>query len=610
LVTGAVWLNDGMPDETATRIPTRRHRRPLLKSFRLWVPVGVALVVAALAIVTLYVGNKALDAKRNLEAALPLASKVETQLMSGDSAGASQTAALLQQKTAVARRDANDGLWRRLEWVPVAGPNLHAVRTLSDVVDDLANHAITPASKINVAAFKPVNGRLDVQAVRNLQATVAEAKAAVGSAARSVAGIDRAGLISQVDSAVTKLDETLKKADGIISGVDGVVKVLPGALGLDGTRHYLMMFQGNSEIRALGGNPAALALVTVSNGSVKITKQLNSNDFYNARPTSVAPLDPAVQHIYGDIIGRYIPNITSTPDFPTTVKLVRAYWAEEDPTHIDGVISFDPVALSYLLKATGPVKLATGQTLTAANAVPLLLNQVYSIYPAPIVQNAFFAAAADSIFKTLMSGTGSPSGMATALTHAANEGRLLFWSENPNEEKIIATTRMAGILPTTNGKNTLVGAYFNDVTGSKMDYFMKASVAAASNQCTATTPTFTATVTLSNVLDPSKANSLPRYVTGPYYKPGNIGTDVVVYGPVGSTFKTWKANKGVTVRAKGVIAGRPVMRIWVVLTPSRSATLSYTLTGSKGAYGPLEVQTTPGVWPTPTTATMTGCPKK
>lgn len=600
-----------MPDETAPDPrPRPRRKRSLLKSFRLWVPVGIVVIaLAVIAVVALQVASKALDAKKNLEAALPLASKVETQLMSGDSAGAAQTASLLQQKTAAARKDANDSLWRKAEWVPVAGPNLKAVRTLAGVVDDLATNAITPASKINIAAFKPVNSRLNVQAVRGLQSTVSEAKVAVDKATHSVAGIDRKGLVSQVDSAITKLDGTLKKADGIIAGVDGVVKVLPGALGLDGTRHYLMMFQGNSEIRALGGNPAALALVTVNNGSIKITKQLNSNDFYNARPKSVAPLDPATQHIYSDIIGRYIPNITSTPDFPTTVKLMRAYWAEEDHTHIDGVISFDPVALSYLLKATGPVKLATGQTLTATNAVPLLLNQVYSIYPDPPVQNAFFAAAADSIFSTLMSGKGSPSGMANALSQAATEGRLLFWSENPAEEKIAASSRIGGILPTTNAKKTLLGVYFNDVTGSKMDYFLKARVDASSTQCTADAPKFSAKVTLSNVLDPSKASSLPRYVTGPYYIPGHIGTDVVVYGPVGSKFTSWKASKSIIVKSKGTIDGRPVVRILIKLSPHQTARLSYTLTGAKGTYGPLEVQTTPGVWPTPVTATTPGCTK-
>lgn len=299
------------------------------------------MLIAAVGGVGLLVGNKALDAKRNLEAALPLASTVQAQLMSGDSAGAAQTAAQLQQKTAAARADANGTLWRDLEWVPVAGTNLKAVRTLSDVVDELATNAIVPASKINIGAFKPVDGRINVQAVRGLQSTVAQAKTAIEDASRSVSGIDRTSLVSQVDTAVTKLSATLKKANGIIAGVDGVVKVLPGALGMDGTRHYLMMFQGNSEIRALGGNPAALALITVSNGSVKITKQFSSTDFENARATSVAPLAPDVEHVYSDIIGRWVPNITSTPDFPTTVKLVRAYWAERDSTHIDGVISFE-----------------------------------------------------------------------------------------------------------------------------------------------------------------------------------------------------------------------------------------------------------------------------
>lgn len=568
---------------------------------------AAVLVVLALGGLAAFVGGKVVDARTNLEAALPLVQTTEQQLLAGNGSAAAHTAALLQKKTSAARAATDGAAWKSIEWVPVIGPNLRAVRTLSDVVDGLAIHAVVPASTINLSAFQPVDGRLNPEAIQRLQSTVSGAKTSIDDAVHTVGGVSRRHLVPQVSAALTRLSASLHKVQGVIDGVDGVVKVLPGALGMDGPRHYLLMFQGNSEIRALGGNPAALALVTVDDGAATITKQLSSSNFYNGRPTSVAPLDPAVEHIYSNIIGRWLPNVTSTPNFPTTVDLLRAYWAEEDPTHIDGVISFDPVALSYLLEATGPIPLTTGQTLTAANAIPLLLNQVYSIYPDPMVQNAFFAATADSVFKTLMSGKGNTVGTLQALVRATDQGRLLFWSENPAEEKLVKNSRLSGILPSTNTSSTVVGAYFNDVTGSKMDYFVKARVAASSTQCSSTTPTFDTSVVLSNVITPSQVGSLPYYVTGPYYKPGRIATDVVVYGPVGSRFTSWKANGSVTLRSKGVISGRPVMRILVTLGPKTSMTLHYTLAGVKGSYGPLQVQTTPGVWPTPTTTSTPGC---
>ncbi|MFP3786869.1 DUF4012 domain-containing protein, partial [Burkholderia sp. SIMBA_024] len=86
------------------------------------------------------------------------------------------------------------------------------------------------------------------------------------------------------DDAVSGVDDTL----GTLSPI---LKVLPAALGEGTPRTYLLMFQGNSELRASGGNPAALALVTATEGRIELTTQATSVQFANARPESISPLD-------------------------------------------------------------------------------------------------------------------------------------------------------------------------------------------------------------------------------------------------------------------------------------------------------------------------------
>ncbi|WP_152176194.1 DUF4012 domain-containing protein, partial [Mycobacterium tuberculosis] len=214
-----------------------------------------------------------------------------------------------------------------------------------------------------------------------------------------------------------------------------ILKVLPAALGEGGARTYLLVFQGNSELRASGGNPAALALVTATDGRIELTAQATSVQFANARPESVTPLDPETERIYSDIIGRWIPNLTATPDLGTSVEILRAWWTEEGLPPFDDVISTDPVALSHLLKATGPIPLLTGETLTAENAVPLLLNQVYFNYGEMVPglgadgtgQDLFFAAAAAQVFSTLTTGVSNPTALLDGLRQASDEGRLKIW---------------------------------------------------------------------------------------------------------------------------------------------------------------------------------------
>src|SRR5690606_5018452 len=142
---------------------------------------------------------------------------------------------------------------------------------------------------------------------------------------------------------------------------DTTLQLLPGALGAEGPRNYLMLFQNNAEARGAGGNPAAILLVNVTDGRISIAQQASSTDFQNARPTPVTALDPETTARYGDKVGRYMQDIMLTPDFTESADIMRAWWAETFGTPIDAVVSFDPVALGYLLGATGPVTLPTGE---------------------------------------------------------------------------------------------------------------------------------------------------------------------------------------------------------------------------------------------------------
>ena len=45
----------------------------------------------------------------------------------------------------------------------------------------------------------------------------------------------------------------------------------------------------------------------------------------------------------------------------------REMYRRRTGTTVDGVIAADPVALSYLLRATGPITLSSGASMTAEN---------------------------------------------------------------------------------------------------------------------------------------------------------------------------------------------------------------------------------------------------
>jgi len=623
-----LWLNIGVPTPPQSRRELReqerqsvahrkKRKRPLIRSFRLWIPVVLVLIIVGLGLTALWIGPRAFEAKDQLEAAIPLAKQVESHLVKSESEPAQQAARKMQQHTAKAHELTSDDVWKALEWVPVVGANLKAVRLAAESADELTREAVVPVSQIDIDALKPKDGRIDVEAVRGLQGTVNAAAKALDHANERMAQIDRKPLISQVAGGVGKLDDALGKANDLIVGVQNAVNLMPAALGADGPRNYLMLFENNAEARGWAGNPAALLMLTVNDGVISIGRQASTADFPYGLTEPVVPLDPATVALYGDKIGRFIQDTTTTIDYPYTAQLATIFWQRQFGSQIDGVLSFDPVALGYLIKATGPITLPTGEKLTAKNASDLLLNEVYFKYPDPKVQDAFFAAAAASVFDVLQSGAGNTKGLIDALAKAVDEHRLLYYSFHEEEQKVIATTPLVGLPPTSNTEQSAVGVFINDLTAAKMDFYLRPTIEISSDQCTAPTPTMTAKVTLTNIAPPDAQDRFPDYVLGFRTGTGTIYTDVVLYGLVGgqigdiqvdgqpATANIYGSQAPLTYQGEHL--GRPAAKVYVETKPGATVTITYTMNGPAGAYGPLKVLTTGMPHPTTITTDTPGC---
>lgn len=571
-----------------TRPPRRRRRW-------IWIALVIALILlvtaAVVAAVQLY--ERAMTTRSHLEAAMAEVSTVQESILSQNTAGASEAAARLAEETSAAVAPTQGRLWAMGEWVPWIGSNLTAVREVAELTDSLVAEAVTPATQLDLSALTPSGGRIDVAALGGLSSLVDGIVAEVDRATARIGAIHTGGLIDQVAAGVARLDGALARLDETLSPIHDVLGVLPEALGANGPRNYLVMFQGNSEARSLAGNAAVFIVIRVDNGAIAITEHVDSSDFHQPTEEPVVSLDPEAVTIYGDKIGRYTPDFTMVPDFPTAAGILQGWWNRDVGTDVDAYISMDPVALSYLLAVTGPVSLPTGDSLTAENAVPLLLNEAYFRYEDPLMQNAFFGSAADAVFTALTNGAGSPTAMISALARAVDEGRLLYSSADPDEMALIGTTRMAGQMPAD--EKPLLGVYVNDNTASKKSFYLDMSIAACLGGGQAR-----ASVTLASSLDEAEASRLPYYITGPYFAPGEISSYVVLYGPVGSSFVSAAVDgSAVTPLAVGQHLGRPAVKVEVLNRFVSEHTVDVTFDGVAGDGDELEVWHTPMTRETP-----------
>lgn len=565
--------------------------------------LGGLLVAAVVA--TVWIGARGALAYGHLRDAQQTAAAVRENL--SDPAAASDAIAALAADTGAAHSLTSDPVWSLAEGLPWVGPQLAAVATVAESLDGVTSTGLRPLSEVaasfQVDALRPQDGRLDLAPLQQISGAAQTASDGVGAAAASVSSIDRAALVAPVRDAVDEVDGLLTEAEVATDALARATQLLPSMLGADAPRDYLVLFQNNAEWRSLGGIPGAMALIHTEGGALSLAAQESSSD-YPRYDESVLPLGDEVTAIYGDRPGRWIQNVTQVPDFAVSGALAREMWARQHGgQQVDGVISLDPVALSYLLEATGPITLPTGDVLVPDNAVQLLLNDVYSRYTRPADQDDFFAMAAAAVFERLSSGDADPAALVGALTRAGDEDRLLLWSTHENEQTLLADTTLGGGLPVSDDEASRFGVYVNDGTGSKMDFYQNTTTALEWSICAldaAGTATGDAvlTVTVGNTA-PADAASLPAYITGDsaFGVPAGITRTIgYLYLPEGFELVDATMSDG-TGFGGGTHNGRRVVSFAIDLPPGGSATATVTARASEPVAATLEAVTTPTLTP-------------
>jgi hypothetical protein len=595
---------------------TSRHTPPRKRIWLYWV-VPVSLVLIVLIGAGAWLGVRGLAAKHALETAQSLIVHLQAKASAKDFKGAAKDAGLIKVQTAKASSYTSDPIWRAAEAVPGVGANLTVVRQLAEVVDQVAQGAIDPASSLlstfTLDSLKPVHGRINLEPIKKANTLVAVADVSIKHAITRVKAIDRAGTIPEIGAAVGKLERLLTKAAGVTDELHKTLPLLSPMLGGEGVRNYIILFQNNAESESLGGAASAWVVMHVDRGAISITAQPSTNDFPRIYPVvTPIPLDPKLMKLFALPDLGFSNNVSVRPDFPTTGKLAQAFWFNKSGQKVDGVMAFDPIALSYLLDATGPLTLKSGDVLTSGNAVKLLLSDAYVKYPESGAHQTFFADAASIVFSSLTSATPNINKLIAALTRGVNEDRLMIWSDHPAEEAQIANTPLSGILPTKNDVSTEVGVFFNEHSASKMSYYLKTAVELSSTQCqTPTKPGFTAVVSLHSDITPAAEKLLPAYVRSQFYKkPVKTETLVYVYGPPGSTYTGFSYDgRGLGGRLvmTSTDLGRPVALVSIDLTAGQVSSFTAHFTGGPGKYGPLASRVTPMIQPTLVTLTAPGC---
>ena len=592
-----------MSDTTAPRrAPQQRSKR------RLYIPLGlVALIVIVLAVGGILAYSKLSSARDDLNRASDDASALKAALTAGDQAKAATALTQMQTNVRSAQSSLDSSILSLAAKTPILGKNVTAVRTITSAVRAVADEGLPPlvdvADKFNSKTFNPQGGTINVDAISELAPSLAAASAAIDKADKIIQSVDASSLLRQLRGPVTDAQDQIGDAASIADRATVASRVVPKML--DGKHTYLLIFQNNAEIRATGGLPGSYAGLQVDNGSIKLVGQGTGASLGNL-PADVVEETLQEKLLFTRLLVRDFRDFNFTPDFPRAAEIASAIIKQENDVDVDGVISLDPVTLSYLLKGIGPIELADGTRLTSDNAVDVLLNNVYVNYPDGKDQDAFFQSATGQIFDKVVAGAGDPTAVLEALTTATTERRVAMWFKDADLNAEIAGTALAHELPTGDDASPALGYYLNDSTGAKMQYYLTSSVTGTSKKCSDDgKQSYTTEMSLTSSA-PADSASLPESIQGPGFgaQPGSMLMNLFAYGPNGGGIDSVSFDGVETQSFQRLIhEGRPVAVITVQVNPGQTVKVGVNMHSGKNQTGPTTVTTTPSIVPGPSVTT-------
>lgn len=519
---------------------------------------------------------------------------------------------------AQAAADITDGsLWSFASHLPFVGSSVRSARGSADAVRTLALQVLPELTQaqeqLRTDHLKAEDG-IALAPLRTAAPLLAKAHATAIQVIARVQRLPANTIIPTVDRGRSELLTQLTSLSGELGQASDAARVLPDMLGGSGTRYYFIGFENEAESRGLGGLPGAFAILQATNGRMHIAHIGSDSELSGVTGNVPLAADYLAQFKYAQPTAFY-GNSDVSPDFPVAARIWLGMWKAKTGQALDGAIVIDPTALAALLDITGGTSLPDGTQVTGQNVVALTEHQAYVRFSSENKARKEFLQdiARASADRLIADGPSHAAKLAHVAARQIGERRLLVYSAHPDEQSVLSSQPIGGLLPPATGPNSVSGPFLlvadNNAAAGKLDYYLGRSVTYTAAGCS-TRPMRTSTVTvrLTNDAPPG----LPVSVTGT--GPDNEGRPLDTNQALLSVYTTAGAGvTGVTVNGRpGQIGnfteqGRPVFSIQVNIPRGQTTTVQLDLLEPTAAKGPATVLTQPLVRPQSTTVHVPAC---
>jgi UDP-GlcNAc:undecaprenyl-phosphate GlcNAc-1-phosphate transferase len=440
-----------------------------------WALLGGAAVVIALSAPAAWA---MLRARSPLELGAAQVQAGIQREQAGDGAGARQDFALAVASFSTARDRLHGFGVAAGRVVPVVAVNLRAATTVAGVGLEISRSGQDLAASTDLQTLRMRQGQVPLDTLTSLTPTLDNLTKKLTRASAQVHRLPRTLLVPPIRRGVGALDSKLATASQRIRQSADAANMLPAMLGADGSRRYLLVMQNNAESRATGGFIGNFGELIAQSGRVSLGR-------FDRIQALDAPLgtDRTVS-APADYLARYSAfypfdvwqNVNLSPDFPTVGSIIASLYPQSGGTTVDGVIAVDPVALSDLLRLTGPIHVAGWPTeINADNVVQVTLQGAYDALTNEDARAAFLGNVAMAAFAAATQGDiGNPVELVHTLGPAVTEHHIQIYLSNPSEEAFASRLGAAGAVVPSAADRFLLTT--QNAAANKVDYYLQRSV--------------------------------------------------------------------------------------------------------------------------------------
>lgn len=323
------------------------------------------------------------------------------------------------------------------------------------------------------------NARFRLDRIAEIARTVSDIRKDIRGVHEELSAVDKEKLPKRfrgdVDEGIQRAEET----DELLADAEAGFAILPGFLGADGTRTYLIGMQNSAEQRGTGGSILQFTKLTITDGSPELPKEKNaSQSVYNVDRDRIqypdVPVPDDAWYVREIPDAQRFGNSNWSPDWPMSAQLMLAYAQRADPTfpEMDGVIAVDPLMLRNLMPGVGRFVTNRGNVISQRKAVPFLLNKAYGAFGnLDSVRKAVLRNVVSRFYEGMIK-PAHPTELIQGFGKSLAEKNMQIWLRDPAEQAFIERMDWDGAIDEA-AKADYYNVIEQNVGGNKLDYFQQ-----------------------------------------------------------------------------------------------------------------------------------------